>query len=528
MDIQILDQHGVPISGADDRMTVQGAAFKSGERVSRELAHWRPSLKSADRDMLPEKAIVEGRAHDLSRNNGFARGALQSQKDRIVGANYRLQLRPAYKTLGLDFKTANDWAAQVEQEFSLYADDPECLIDATRRRTMTQMLRECVGTEMLQGEAILSREWRSSPAGYSTCFMSIEPERMCNRNLTMDVDKMRAGVELDAWGAPLAYWIRTRHQQDVDYGMSSYTWDRYPKYNRFGDLNIIHVFEPERPNQTRGFSQFASVIQKMKMVDRFEDVELEAAIIATTYAMVIKSEFGARSAMEALNGSPFHEQLGAFIKAQMAFHNGTNLTFDGIKIPHLFPNESLEFTTPNHPNANAESFRTWMMRHCARGMNTSYEEYTGDFSKTTYSSARASIDVAWKYVTGKRAGFVDRLASLMVRAWMDEAITRGRIKPPPGIDYWKARSALTRSAWIGAGKMVIDELKTAKANQTKLTTGETNLMNVTADNGDRWDEELEQRAREIAYMEELGLPKTDPYAGQADPETLAMLSVETE
>ncbi|WP_133666067.1 phage portal protein [Paraburkholderia sp. BL10I2N1] len=154
-DIQILDHRGVPITGDGQHPGVKAAAWKSGQIASRELAYWRPSLRSADRDMLPEKAIVEGRAHDLARNNGYARGALQSQKDRVVGASYRLQLKPDHKLLGIGFEEADEWATLVEREFTLYAEDPECLIDATRQRTFTQILRECIGTEMLQGEAIL-------------------------------------------------------------------------------------------------------------------------------------------------------------------------------------------------------------------------------------------------------------------------------------------------------------------------------------------------------------------------------------
>jgi capsid protein len=76
--------------------------------------------------------------------------------------------------------------------------------------------------------------------------------------------------------------------------------------------------------------------------------------------------------------------------------------------------------------------------------------------------------------------------------------------------------------------MVIDELKNAKANETKLVTGETTLADVCADNGDNWEDKLEQRARERKRMTELGIPVTDAYAGQADPTTLAMLQVETE
>jgi lambda family phage portal protein len=525
-DIQILDHRGLPIRSDGQHPAVNAAAWKSGQVASRELANWRPSLRSADRDMLPEKGTVEGRAHDLARNNGYARGALQSQKDRIVGAAYRLQLKPDHKVLGIDFEVADEWATTVEREFMLYAEDPECLMDATRRRTFSQILRECVGTEMLQGEAILSREWRPSSAGYSTCFKTIEPERMSNANARMDTDTLRGGVELDRWGAAAAYWIRTRHPQDIISTTGLWQWDRYLKYNRFGDLNIIHVFEPERPNQTRGFSQFASIIQKMKMMDRVEDLELEAWIIGTTYAMVIKSEFGPRAAQEAIGG--FSDQLAAYMTAAGAFHGENKIRFDGSIIPHLFPGESLEFPSPTHPNANSDAFHAWMHRHCARGLNTSYEEFSGDFSRVTYSSARASIDVAWKYVTGKRAGFVNRLATLMMRAWLDEAVTRGRIVPPEGIDYWQNRAALTKADWIGAGKMVIDELKSAKANETKLVTGESTLADICADNGDNWEDQLEQRARERKHMVDLGIPLTDAYAGQADPTTLAMLQVENE
>ncbi|SDR52871.1 phage portal protein [Paraburkholderia tuberum] len=502
-DNQIVDLNGAPIFSSGNRLSPGAAAWKAGSFANRELAHWRPALRSADRDMLAEKGIVEGRAHDLSRNNGYARGALQSSRDKVVGAKYRLQIKPDYRVIGIDFDAANEWASAVEHEFMLYAEDPECLIDATRRRTFTQILRECVGTEMLQGEAVMSREWRPSYAGYSTCFRTIEPERLCNPKGAMNTDRLRGGVELDRWGAASAYWVRTRHLSDIFSVVGQFEWDRYPIRNRFGDLNIIHVFEPERPNQTRGFSQFASIIQKMKMMDRFEDLEMEAAIIATTYAMAIRSEFGPRAAQEAIGG--FRQQLLDYMGARNEFYGDRDIAFDGVKIPFLFPNESIEFTTPNHPNANADSFHAWMLRHCARGTNTSYEEISGDFSRVTYSSARAAIDISWKYVTGKRAGFVNRLASLMLRAWCDEAIMRGRITPPAGVDYWQNRAALTNAEWIGSGKMVIDDLKAARANQLRIATHESTLSDICADNGDNWEDQIEQAAREQRLMEELNV-----------------------
>ena len=142
------------------------ASYKAADTKSQELACWTPQLTSADRAMLPEKAQAEGRARDLVRNNGFARGAVQSQKDRVIGAAYKLQLQPVYKLLGITASVAAAWASQVEVAFHAWADDPDCWIDAQRKRTFAQLLRESVATEMVQGECFVLRQWRGSPVGW--------------------------------------------------------------------------------------------------------------------------------------------------------------------------------------------------------------------------------------------------------------------------------------------------------------------------------------------------------------------------
>lgn len=501
-------------------LTAQAAAFTAGDRSSRELAGWKPNLKSADGDMLDEKELTEARAIDLVRNNGIASGAVQSRKDRVVGSTFRLVLSPDYKTLNLDRDALREWAKMVEGYFNAWANDPNCAVDAQRKRTFTEMLRDAEAMKFVQGEAFVSREWRFMPfneSPYGTCFQLIEPERVENP-VGGDATKMRAGVEVDSWGAPVAYHIRTRHPNDVGQGFEPglVEHDRITRHNRFGWLQMMHNFDQQRANQTRGFSPMASVVKRLKMLDRQENVQLELAIIAASLAIVIESQFGPNSALDALGASPMGH-LGEYVGAQSEFKKASPVLFDGVKIPHLFPGEKLNVQQAQPPGDAFASFQEAMLRHAARGLNTSYESLSGDYSKTSYSSARASMAESWGAVQSAREFGPTKLATQMFRLWLREAVVRDLVPLPAGVDkltFIQKESLFAKCSWIGSGRSAIDELKSAKANELLLNTHQTTLAQVAADSGQDWEELLEQRAEENRMMKELDLmpPEETPAA----------------
>jgi lambda family phage portal protein len=501
------------------------AAFTAGDRQSRELASWRPRLQSADADMLDEKEVAEARTVDLVRNNGIASGAVQSRKDRVVGNKFRLVLSPDYRTLGLDRTMLREWARTIEGEFAAWAEDPSCFSDAQRKRTFTEMLRDAESSRFMQGESFLSREWRFMPfneSQYGTCFMLVEPERVSNPPL-VDVQKVRAGVELDSWGAPLAYHVRTRHPEDYSSAtmgdaLDPADWQRITKYNRFGWLQLIHNFEQQRANQTRGFSSFASVAKRLKMLDRQENVQLELSIIAASLAIVIESQFGPNSAMEAL-GSSGLAQVAEYVGAQAAFKKNSPVLFDGVKIPHLFPGEKLNVSRAEPPGDQFSAFQEAMLRHTARGLNTSYEALSGDYSKTSYSSARAAMAESWGAVLSMREFGPSRNATQMFRLWLREGVVRGLLPLPGGVDlqqFLQRMPLFGRCGWLGAGRVAIDELKSAKANELQLNTNQTTLAALAADAGLDWEELLEQRAEEQRMAAELGVSAPQTQQGAAD------------
>lgn len=483
--------------------------YNSASRTSRELSCWNPVLKSADSDMLYNKAATEARAQDLARNNGFIKGAIQNAKDRVVGSHFRLQLRPRYRALGYESGELDAWVSIIEQEFQSWAEDPDCFVDARRQMTFTQLIRECIGSNLIHGEYFLSREWKPTQRSkFSTCFLSVEPERIENPPQYSFDDNIRGGIKLDSYGEAVGYYVLTKHRNDLITSKLSNTYQYQPKFNDFGWLNFIHVFERERANQTRGFSPIASVIQKLKMLDRYEDTELEASIMAATYAMVLKSDVGP-SALDALQGeNPEETALYQYQQGRMAFNQNSKLSFDGVTVPQLFPNEELQLLSPNHPNGNSNEFKLGMNLHMARGVGTSYEEFTGDYSRTTYSSARVSMQVADNHIKATREGVASRLASQIFRLWLDEGITRGILPLPPRMDvstYFSTRSQIAYCDWLGAGRIIIDEVKHQNATKIALSNGTTTLSQACAEAGLDWEDVLSQRAVEQARLKELGL-----------------------
>ena len=135
---------------------------------------------------------------------------------------------------------------------------------------------------------LATAEWLPDRGGpydkhYATAIQIIDPARLCNPNGLMDTERLRAGVELDRHSAPRAYHIREAMQGDYWMGTAPYTWKRVPRETAWGSRQVLHVFEPERPGQTLGKSGIAAILAKSKTLERFQDVNLEAAIVNATY-----------------------------------------------------------------------------------------------------------------------------------------------------------------------------------------------------------------------------------------------------
>jgi len=497
----IVDKTGEPFS----LKKTANAFHSAGSGQNNELSNWGATPHTMDSALLPNLETLNARTGDATRNGGFAKGGVQLHVDHVVGHQWKIVCKPNFEVLGIDPKVGRAWAKNVEAQFTDYAEDPDCWIDVERKRTLTMMVRNATHIHTIKGEIFAKIECVKKGLGrhYQTAVNLIDTSRICNPNDQDNTDKVRAGVRLGLYGDALGYHVRTSNPADAVLGDMRHAWRYIPKRLKWGRMQMLHIFEPEAEGQTRGGNAFLSVLKKLPMLQKLQDATLQNAIVNAMYAAVIKSELDTETMSNVLGGET--KALETFMGAKADWHDQTNIRMNGVKIPHLFPNEELSLLTAENPGQSFGDYEASILREIAAGLNLSYEQLSRDFSKTNYASARAGQALSWKYFLGKRKTIIKVFSSQIFTCWLEEAIQKGTVKLPAGApSFYEAKHAWSRCDWIGAGKPIIDGLKEVKEAVERLKAGLSTYEIEAANLGEDFQELFEQQVREAETLAKSG------------------------
>ena len=177
------------------------------------------------------------------------------------------------------------------------------------------------------------------------------------------------GIEYDALGRPAAYYLWDRHPGEMTLSRSLRTQSQ-----RVPAKSIIHLYNPERPGQGRGFPRAACVIARARDLQLLEDAELARKNLESRAGMVASGDVqllgdgpppGTATTEETGN---LGELAGGGILRVPA---GLQLTaFEPKAVPGHVDNVKLQ------------------LQLIATGWGVPYELLTGDVSQTNFSSAR--------------------------------------------------------------------------------------------------------------------------------------------
>lgn len=491
-----------------------GGGLEGAERTSRETFNWNPAIISPDRQINPVKDMADARGLDMVQNNGYVNGAVATHRDSIVGSQYRLNAQPDWELLGATQEWADEFQRVVESEFNLMAESQECYFDASGTNTFTGLIRLGVGGFVYTGEVLGTVEWlRGNGRPFSTAIQMVSPTRLSNPDGLPDDRFLRRGVKRDMYGKAQGYYIRSTHPGDYFWNAEDAKWIYVPATKPWGRRQVIHIIEQMQPDQTRGVADMVSVLKQMRMTKKFSEVTLQNAVVNATYAAAIESElprevvFGALGAGQA----DFATTLGSYMGALEQYVGASkNISIDGVKLPHLFPGTKLNLKPMGTPGGVGTDFEDSLLRHIAAGLGVSFEQLSRDYSKTNYSSARASMTETWKFMQSRKKIVADRLANHIYVLWLEERINAGGIPMPKGMgaeifyDPIK-REALTACDWIGASRGQIDELKETQAAVMRIASGLSTYEKECARLGEDFRRIFRQRARENSLMEKLNL-----------------------
>lgn len=498
---RILDQHGHVISAS---------SYGGEDRTDQSLARWMPMLQSPDDEVMDGWETSVGRLRELIRTNGIASGLVQTQLDSVIGPDLMLVPKPDYRFLGLSSEWAREFSAMVQTKWRSFAYDPEHRIHASRVLDFPGLIRQGYRSRMMSGEITATAEWIDRPNWpYRTAIQPFDPERMSTPAGKTEDPGLRHGVVKDRFGAPVGAYVRNSHPNDMINFSQQLRWRFVRRETEFGRLQLIHIFDQERPGQARGRTGLLSGIKQLKMLERWQSTAMQAAIINSMYAAVIESSVDNPEIMGALGTQD--GALGSYMAQALEFHSGTNkVRWDGSKIAHLFPGEKLNLMSAKQPVAAFEQFERAALRYLAAATNSSYEGLSKDYSNTTYSSARASLLEAWKFVLSERHHVANKYASIIYTLWLEDAISSGNIEVPGGLKAFMApggKRAFSQAKWIGPGREEIDPVKRSNSTKIDISLGLTSHEEEAAERGRHLDEIVDEQVALYETYLAKGVPE---------------------
>ena len=492
--------------------------------------------------MAPVPAVGRRRAQPVSRhhrrpcqetwcakNDGWASGTVTRILDSAVGANFRPISKPDYRYLAhitglktFDYAWAREFATATDAHWRTWTEDPGRWCDTGRNMTFGQMMRVAFRHELIDGEALallpmIRERVRPGPRPLRDHRPDHRPgPPQSNPQQAFDNQVMRGGVEIDNYGAAVAYQIRKAHQGDWFAAADSVTWVRVPRETPYGRPLVVHHFVADRAGQHRGGAGiFTPVMQRLKMLIKYDNAELDAAIVNAIFAAYVESPMDPSLVKQAMGGDEGEldaiGSLGGYQDDRIAYARENGIALNGAMIPHLFPGEAIRTISATRPAGNFAAFENAMLRHVASGAGLSAQQVSNDWSDVNYSSARAALLESWKTLTRRRHDFAVGFASPIRSAWLEEAMAENDLPLPDGApDYMEARHAYSRCRWMGPGRGWIDPVSEKQGAVLGLDAGLSTLEDEVAENsGADWEEVLHQRKHEIELMKELGIPQPE-------------------
>lgn len=514
------------LQGGDLTLTSQAAMqamlhapdsyYDGASRVSPEMGSWQAAPASSDRALQYEADIVRDRVWDLLRNNGYAAGAARRYRDSVVGFNMRPIAEPDGRRLGLSDKDVVDVAEQMEAAWQEWADNPGLTADVTRVQTAGGLIGQAFHELVTGGDCLALLLARRTESPFQTAIQMIDPARLTNPDSKPDMANLRRGIELNADGAAVAYHIRRAHPADI--GLDQITermkWDRWPR-EIMGRPVVLHAFEKTRPGQTRGISRFAPILTGFKMFSNYSGAELQAAVLNAVMSISLESEFDPEFMLEALESGDDAGKLAgdAWQDLRAEYYQENPARFAGQKILMLSPGDKINQTQPVRPNAAFASFAASILAAAATGFGgMSYEQFSNDWSRSNYSSARGGMLEAWRTVLADRSMFVSQFVARLYYAVMREAVMIGKVRLPGYAPaFLEAVAAWCRARWIGPARGYLDPAKELIATEAEIRAGISTHLDKSIEQGRDPDAVIRQQIRERRKFAEAGIP----YPGDA-------------
>lgn len=411
-----------------------------------------------NRDIRQQLSVLRARSRWLAQNDGHTAGLLKMLRRNIVGpTGFALQMRVRDdRDPTRQDANAND---RIEAAWSEWGTVGNC--EMTRRLSFTDLCGLAVVGMARDGEAFIRRvrSPRAGRFGYALHVIdpSQVPEDVNGRPPgTPAGHVVRAGVELDAWGAPAAYFVRSAvPNDDPAIGGVSVRTDRIPADEMF------HLFLAEWPGQVRGVPWISPGLRTLAMLDGYQEAELTAARVAAG-----KMGFYTMGGDEDPPGDL--EADGNLV--QQAEAGSFELLPKGVDFKEF---------NPQHPTQAFKDFVAAALRPVASAVGMSYAAFANDAAGMNYSALRATELEDRDEFRTLQAMVIGALCRRVFRDWLEQALLVDAFGGLPASKLWK----FDAPQFTARGWQWVDPGNEVSANAEAVALGIKSRTQIVAESG---------------------------------------------
>jgi len=452
-------------------------------RHTRLTSSWtkRTAYGDANQQIYADHLALLARAREQSINNGYAKRFYRLLKQNVVGSQ-GVQLMS--KAVAADGKPDRVTRKLIELEWWKWCKRGNC--DVTRTYSFWQFQRLWLETLARDGE-VMVRIVRNYPNRWGFALQILEVDRLdvtLNQELS-NGNRIRMGVERDAWEAPVAYWLLKAHPGDT------YQVPAEEKYERIPVSECRHSFDPWRPHQSRGFTWTHASALDLHHLGEYRNSEMVAA------------ERGAK-----ITG--VYEQNAEFIEEPEEGEDPGEID----EVVEAGSSKLLPYGVTwkpynnTHPATNFAPFIKAGLRGVAAGFGPNYNKLAHDLEGVSFSSMRSGEQDDRDFYRDVQQLLITELLEMAGDCWLDMALLKGVINLPP-----RNFHLYGELSWAPRGWDWVDPSKDSKAATESIANRTKTRGDYIRQTGRDPDEVFAEMAEEEERLRELGLKFNEPGSG---------------
>lgn len=459
------------------RRTAKAQTIYEGGSQSRRTFGWHAPTISPNLAILGSLTTLRDRSRAATRNDGYAKGAIDELVSELVGTGIKpmsraqdpafrkvLQQRWLYWTDESDADGLLDWYGQQAQATRAWLEGGECFVRLRPR---------------------LPIDGLSVPLQVQV----IEPE-LCphHHNITLpNGNRVRAGIEFNGIGKRVAYWFHpSRPGELFDYDPS--------QLRRVPADSVIHLYDPLRPGQLRGVPHLTPALVFLHELAKLRDATLLREQLRNLFVAFLTHNANPDETAHALTG----------LTAETDSEGRSLLGLQPGLFQELGFGEDVKFSDPPETGTAYADFMRANLRAVAAAVRVPYEMLTGDMTGLNDRLVRVILHKfrrrlqAWQH---QIIGF--QLCRPVWSAWMNRGFLSGTLPLPAEYGTDPERWAAVK--WSPQSWPYLHPVQDVEAQQAAVRTGLTSRAAQVSEQGEDAEEIDEQQAEDNARADKLGL-----------------------